>query len=112
LLKKTLFLVAVIIVLVVLVFGLPGKYEEVAKCLAEQGAVMYGSNLCPNCQEQKALFGFAFRHVNYVNCDLRSDECVKQGIYALPTWIIDGEQIVATRSPEELASIAGCSNGG
>ena len=44
------------------------KVDSFAKCLADKKTTMYGSLLCPHCDDQKKLFGAAFRYVPYVEC--------------------------------------------
>jgi hypothetical protein len=34
-----------------------------AKCLANKGMKMYGTEWCKNCQKQKALFGDSFKYI-------------------------------------------------
>ena len=35
----------------------PGQYDEFAQYLTEQGVIMYGTEWCPHCQNNKKLFG-------------------------------------------------------
>jgi len=64
--------------------------EKLAKFLSEKGAVLYGAYWCPHCQEQKELFGQAFKYIDYVECDVKwtnsnPDECEAVDIKSYPT---------------------------
>jgi len=92
----------------------PGEYDELAACITQAGAVMYGTDWCPHCQEQKALFGKSFKNVAYVNCDANQQLCVEKEIEGYPTWIIqsaEGEPVrLAGATPlAQLANQTGCS---
>ena len=83
-----------------------------AKHLTETGAVMYGTYLCSACASQKALFGDAFRYVDYVECHPNGEGanpllCTQKGISSVPTWEIGGQFYLGMRSLEELAQLSG-----
>ena len=94
--------------------SLPGKYDELAQCLGEKGAVFYGAFWCPHCQEQKKMFGNSADLLPYVECSLpngkdQTQECIDKEIVQYPTWeFADGERITGERPPEELAEKTGC----
>ena len=83
-----------------------------AKHLGAMGATMYGSFECPHCLTQKLLFGKdAFKYVNYVECHPRGENantalCYAKGIHNYPTWEINGQFYVGTKSLQELARIS------
>ncbi|MBI2633975.1 MAG: hypothetical protein HYW80_01550 [Parcubacteria group bacterium] len=80
-----------------------------AQCLTEQSVKMYGADWCSACQKQKALFGDAFREINYVECDEEPIRCTQERIEKFPTWIFpDGAKIEGVLSLEKLSQIAGC----
>lgn len=112
--KKHIFYVLVIILVLFIIYGTanlittPGKYDEFAKCLTEKGVIMYGTDWCPHCRNQKAMFGKSFRYVNYVNCEVEKAKCDIAGIRAYPTWIINGKTYLGTRDLIELANLSGC----
>lgn len=86
----------------------PSKYDSFAQCLTEKGAVMYGTNWCSHCQNQKKAFGKSFKYINYVDCDRNKKECVLVEVEGYPTWKINevnypGEQLLS-----RLASLSGC----
>ncbi|MCP4646479.1 MAG: thioredoxin family protein [bacterium] len=81
---------------------------EFATCVTESGAVLYGTDWCSHCKDQKALFGEHFEKVKFVDCDDSSDLCSLAEIEAYPTWIIDGEKHLGTKSLENLGTLTGC----
>lgn len=89
------------------------KIADLAKCLSENGAKMYGTYWCENCKQQKAMFGDAFQLIKYVECQLAEDkpnpECITVGIEKFPTWEIDGEKHTGLKQLQELAQLSGCS---
>ncbi len=103
--------------IVIIVFGylfylwinIPGAYDDFAKCLTNNGAVMYGTDWCHVCKDQKALFGKSFDYVNYKNCDASKSECDAAGVSGYPTWRINGTNYVGLQSLEKLASLTDCS---
>lgn len=92
----------------------PAEIEEIAKCMTENGAIMYGSVSCPHCTDQKARFGDAIKFINYLECNAyESPEdakiCIEKGIEALPTWDLpSGERIFGNYPISELAEKSGC----
>ena len=48
---------------------------SLAECLTQKNVVMYGTERCPHCKDQKAAFGEAFAKVTYVDCDKQSLQC-------------------------------------
>lgn len=95
--------------------GAPGS-EALAKCLATRGVSMYGAYWCAHCQDQKELFGSAFRHVPYVECARHGSReqdpiCAQRGITAYPTWVFaDGSRWSGVLSLEDLGRKSGCSS--
>lgn len=110
------------IVLAVVVFGAligglvyqnnaPSKYDDFAQCLTDKGATMYGAYWCPHCADQEALFGSAFKHINYVECSSPGsttfDLC--PDIESTPTWeSADGVRVKGQRTLQELADRFSC----
>jgi glutaredoxin len=88
--------------------GAGGKYDDFAKCLADKGVVMYGSEYCGHCAAQKDIFGESFQFVNYVECTEQQQLCQQKGINAVPTWEIDGTFYTGERSLEALSELSGC----
>ncbi|MEM4359635.1 MAG: thioredoxin family protein [Candidatus Bilamarchaeaceae archaeon] len=88
--------------------GEKSVYDNFAKCLTEKGAIMYGADWCPHCQNQKRIFGDSFRYINYINCEKNYTTCVSAKIEGIPTWIIDGRRYTGEQSLQALANITGC----
>lgn len=91
-----------------------GQYAELAQCLTNKNVKMYGAFWCPNCEDQKKLFGDDVRYITYVECDPRGenadrDACIKAGVERYPTWVFPGQDpVIGTTSPEELGEKANC----
>lgn len=89
------------------------RLRALAEHLASSGAKFYGASWCPNCTEQKRLFGPAAQHLPYVECSPQGRsggvalECVSAGIGGYPTWIIGRQQLVEVVEPERLARLSG-----
>jgi len=95
-------------------YAQPLDPDAFAKCLADKKATMYGSFLCPHCDDQKKLFGPSFRYVPYVECSIRGSRqmafpCVAAQIRYTPTWIFaDGERRTGLQQLKELSEKTGC----
>lgn len=85
------------------------------QCLKSKGAKMYGAWWCPHCAEQKEMFGYALRYMNYVECSpkgLRTEtaECKQAGIKNFPTWQFpDGSRTEGAQPLAVLSQKTGCS---
>ena len=92
----------------------PRDPDAFARCLAKKKAFMYGSYLCPHCEDQKKLFGSSFRYVAYVECSVPGSRqvtfpCMAEQIRYTPTWIFqDGERRVGVQSLQALSQKTGC----
>jgi len=82
--------------------------NALGQCLTSKGVTMYGSDLCPNCQNQKKILGDDFKDVKYVNCDFDKELCHKKGITVYPVWSMGNSILLGTQSKEDLATFAGC----
>jgi glutaredoxin len=102
------FLMIVVLIGVAGCSSKPGAYDSLAQCLTEKGATMYGTEWCPHCQNQKKMFGKSFQYIVFVDCDLNSDECLKNGVSGYPTWKIGDENYPGEQSLERLAFLADC----
>ena len=87
----------------------PGKFDAFATCLTEKNVVMYGTEWCSHCQNQKKMFGSSFEYVNFVDCDKNSAICSTAGVQGYPTWQIDGKLYPGEQSFYDLAKLSGCS---
>ena len=87
--------------------------RDLAIHLAQSGAIMYGADWCPHCQDQKALFGAAARRLPYVECSTggqgspQTSECRARGIKTYPTWIINGQRYEQLLMLPRLAELTG-----
>ncbi|MEK6909355.1 MAG: hypothetical protein AABX23_04865 [Nanoarchaeota archaeon] len=90
--------------------------DSFAKCLTENGAVMYGAFWCPHCAKVKKAFGESFRYINYVECDPRGDNeqsllCIEKEIQSYATFEFNNDvntRLVGEPTFEELAIATGC----
>lgn len=99
------------------------NYDNLAKCLAEKNATMYGACWCPHCADQKKAFGTSFQYINYVECiqepngicpreggGSQTSACTNASINGYPTWIFgDGKRLEGFTPLDQLAETAGCS---
>ncbi len=83
--------------------------DSFANCVTQSGLVMYGTDWCPHCLEQKKMFDKSFKYIDYVNCDFKSEVCNREGITGYPTWKINGQRYPGVQELEELAALSGCS---
>jgi hypothetical protein len=83
----------------------PGQYDEFAQYLTEQGVIMYGTEWCSHCKNNKALFGNSFQYINFVDCDYDRDACIEAGISGYPTWDVNGKNYPGEQSLERLAQL-------
>ncbi len=113
-----------IILIVVLAVGLlgflislpdkPGKYDPLAQCVKDSGALFYGAFWCPHCQKQKAEFGKSAALLPYVECSTPDSEgqlqiCIDKEIKTYPTWVFaDGERVNGSLTREALAEKTSC----
>ena len=89
---------------------------QLAECLTQKGAKMYGAYWCPHCQQQKKDFGDAFAKVDYVECSpqgtpqgQQAQVCTDAGVKNYPTWIFpDGSRQTGELSFADLAAKSGC----
>ncbi|MBS3078927.1 hypothetical protein J4218_02295 [Candidatus Pacearchaeota archaeon] len=82
------------------------QYDEFSKYMTEQGAVMYGTEWCPHCKNQKKLFGNSFQYINYTDCDKNQKACSEAGISGYPTWKINNQTYPGGQSIERLAQLS------
>ncbi|MFM7088347.1 MAG: thioredoxin domain-containing protein [Candidatus Paceibacterota bacterium] len=94
--------------------GTPGKYDDLAMCLKEKGAVFYGAFWCPHCQTQKKMFGKSAKLLPYVECSTpdgngQTQICMEKNIEGYPTWeFADGSRLNGEVSFAALAEKTGC----
>ena len=89
----------------------PSEYDDFAQCLTTQEVQMYGAYWCPNCLDQKEMFGSSWRYIDYVECSSPGsstfDLC--PDIEAVPLWVgSDGTELRGKRDLTTLAEAFGC----
>ena len=83
--------------------------DEFARCLRDKNVVMYGAEWCPHCQNQKKMFGDAFKFINYVECPKDPQRCLAVGINGYPTWVMpNGGKLVGEQKLETLSQKTNC----
>ena len=85
----------------------PSKYDDFAKCLGPK-AVMYGSETCPHCKNQKALFGSSFKYINYVECGANPQACTNANVRSIPMWVIGNTSLIGEQTLTKLSAESGC----
>jgi len=87
---------------------------HLAKSLADQGAVLYGTYQSPETATQKEMFKESASILDYVECDsagpgANADECIAQKIETYPTWVFEGTQYKDIQELSTLAQMIGFS---
>ena len=108
------------------------NYDKLANCLAEKNVKEYGAFWCPNCAQQKKMFGDSFQILEdknvYIECDPRCVKnkdgklpmacngiegqpqlCLDKKVEKYPDWeFSDGSRLVGVQELSVLADKAGC----
>ena len=109
--------IAILFVLILVVSGCGEEqkdYTVIAQCLTEKGVKMYGAVWCPHCQQQKKMFGDAFKYITYIECDPKTDlesakRCANDNVEKYPTWrFSDGTEVLGLQDIEQLGLRVGC----
>ena len=114
--KKQNIIALIVVIVLIGVFALNillGGQEEIAsdsfaQCLAEKGAKMYGTEWCSHCNDQKEMFGEAFRFIDFIDCDADRSICNAEKITGYPTWQINGQNFQGTKSLKALSELSSC----
>ncbi len=91
-----------------------GKYDALATCLKDKGAIFYGAFWCPHCQATKKLFGSSQKLLPYVECSTpdaqgQTQVCIDKGIKSYPTWeFADGTRMTGEIPLATLAEKTAC----
>lgn len=98
-----------------LVADISNPLDTFAQCLTDSGVKMYGADWCPHCQNQKKLFGAAFKFVDYTECAdpnnprQQTKACSDADISGYPTWKFPNSQkIEGEASFDDLSKKSGC----
>ena len=112
--KKYFIFIAIILIIVLLGLSIvssskkPGKYDDFAKCLTINGAVVYGNDYCSYTVKQLNYFGKSKEFLNYVKCADNEALCNSKGVSITPTWEINGTMHQQVQTFEALSRISGC----
>jgi len=81
-----------------------GDWDNFAKCLTENGMIMYGAmDFCKYTQHQAGMFGNSFKYINY------KEYTEMPEVTITPTWYYNGKkQNEGELTFEELSKITGC----
>lgn len=85
----------------------PGQYDQFAQYLTDRGVIMYGTEWCAHCKNQKELFGSSFQYINFIDCDKNPQACSAAGVSSYPTWRINGTNYLGEQSIERLIQLSG-----
>lgn len=112
--KNFLFLIAIIlaVILIIILIFLFKKPEinadlETIKCIGNN-SILYYSKVCSHCEEQKRVFGDNFNYLTSIDCLEFPQECWKNNIIKVPSWVIKGVRYEGKKSMEELISLTEC----
>ena len=97
----------------------PDTRVKLAKCMTQNGWVVYSSFTCSACTAQKKLFGEeAFTQIKEIECnphapDTNVELCVEKKIQITPTWMLEKEGLEVMRVAkyqllEDLAMHSDC----
>ena len=108
------------------------KASKLANCLADKNVKEYGAFWCPNCAQQKKMFGNSYQILEdkqvYIECDPRCVKnkdgklpmacngiegqpqlCLDKKVEKYPDWeFSDGSRLVGVQELSVLADKAGC----
>ena len=83
-------IVAIVVALVAWYKLTPGKYDQLATCLKNDGVKFYGAYWCPHCKATKGEFGKSARKLPYIECanpdQSQTQICIDAKIVSYPTW--------------------------
>jgi|SRR3989344_4800811 len=119
---KVVYLMIALILLVIIAFMIfkpsdeLGEFDSLVDCMASKDVKMYGAYWCSHCNDQKELFRDSkdsFKEKLYIECaedafNNEREKCIQAGITGYPTWIINGEKVLGTKSMKQLAELSGC----
>lgn len=82
--------------------------NSLAQCMTDAWAIMYGTERCQHCKNQKSRFWEAFELINFVDCDANRIQCQAAWVKWFPTWVSWSETFAWDMKLEQLAEIYGC----
>ena len=86
----------------------PGDYNNFAKCLTENGTVIYGNDYCQYTNKQLNMFGKSKEFLNYVKCSENQNLCDEKAVKITPTWEIKSYRLEGVQEFEKLSEMSGC----
>jgi hypothetical protein len=104
---KIVILAVVILVIIILTRSSNGSTEELAKCIGENSE-LYIQLGCHACESQEDMFGENYQYLTTIDCFYNQEECIDKEIKGTPTWIINGQEYLGSKSIEELKNLTGC----
>jgi len=106
-LGNIIFVIAMIIILYVLFYNPSEKTDQdTMECLAEN-SIIYVQLGCHACDAQEDIFGEEnWAKLESIDCFYEQEKCT--GITSTPTWVIDGKQIIGTKTIAQLKELTGC----
>ncbi|MFH0912418.1 MAG: hypothetical protein V1807_02030 [Patescibacteria group bacterium] len=90
------------------------EMTALAQCLTDKGFKLYGAFWCGHCQEQKTMFGDAFKYINYIECsgpdgNSQTAVCTNAGVELYPTWgFPNGQKVPGVMTSGNLIEVSGC----
>lgn len=86
----------------------PGESDAFAKCLTENGAIIYGNDYCSYTGQNLNFFGKSREYLNYIKCAENEALCDEKGVRSTPTWEINGEIYRGVLNFDKLSELTGC----
>lgn len=86
----------------------PGQYDKFAKCLSDNGVVVYGNDHCSYTIQNLNFFGKSKKYLNYVKCVENKSLCNDLAVKITPTWEIDGKTYSGVLNFDRLSELSGC----
>ncbi len=107
--KITWIVILAVVLLSIFILTRPanGSTEEVAKCIGENSE-LYIQLGCHACETQENMFGENYQYLTVIDCFFDRDPCIEKEIKGTPTWIINEQSYLGTKSIEELKDLTGC----
>jgi hypothetical protein len=110
--KKYLGVVTVVIILAVAAiayFALTkqqaGTSVDIAKCIGKN-SILYVQYGCSHCKTQEEMFGDNVKYLNMIDCFYTPENCSE--ITATPTWVINNQKYIGTKSIQDLQNLTNC----
>ena len=112
----------VLFVLIFLAFNIEfssrENYDDLAKCMTENGVKMYSSFRCGVCAKTRAMFGESFKYIEEIEChpegkNSETELCIQKEVKGTPTWVREINGIETNRYTgfldiKELREFSGC----